>query len=165
MRGSSHLLSPFGISPNGLYDWHGNGEKGQTVFAGNDVGRTVEDGFAPMGSMPNHVKFAAKAGDCIIFDLATYHTAQPNTSKLERWNTIQGYHSASIAGSHGTPTGPIMSDARAHATCRSFHLTSVLSPGFLLTGSDCVRLTGDASEARNCREADADEAEDPEHAG
>ena len=77
-----------GVSPNGLYDWHANGEKGQTVFAGNDVqthtifrlfqrekcrilmacskdcelremaqvGRTVEDGFAPMSSMPNHVK-------------------------------------------------------------------------------------------------------------
>ena len=25
------------------------------------------------------LQFAAKAGDCIIFDLATYHTAQPNS--------------------------------------------------------------------------------------
>lgn len=54
-----------------LFDWHGSGQKDQTVFAGNDVGRTVADGYAPMGSMPNCVKFAAKAGDCCIFDLAT----------------------------------------------------------------------------------------------
>ena len=54
-----------------LFDWDGTGQKGQIVFAGNDVGRTVADGYAPMGSMPNSVKFAAKAGDCCIFDLAT----------------------------------------------------------------------------------------------
>ena len=67
----SHRLSPLGISANMLFDWDGSGQKGQTVFAGNDVGRTVADGYAPMGSMPNCVKFAAKAGDCCIFDLAT----------------------------------------------------------------------------------------------
>jgi hypothetical protein len=74
------MLSPLGISPNQLFDWAGTGEKGQTVFAGNSVGHTVADGFAPMGSFPNHVKFAARAGDCMIFDLATFHTAQPNVS-------------------------------------------------------------------------------------
>jgi hypothetical protein len=111
VRGS-HKLSPLGISANTLFDWNGSGESGQSVFAGNDVGRTVADGFAPMGSMPNSVKFAAKAGDCCIFDLATFHTAQPNTSTMERWNTIQGYHSASVLGlpGGGTPTGPIMGD-------------------------------------------------------
>lgn len=70
-RAGSHRLSPLGISANMLFDWEGSGRKGQTVFAGNDVGRTVGDGYAPMGSMPNSVKFAAKAGDCCIFDLAT----------------------------------------------------------------------------------------------
>ena len=106
----SHRISPIGVSPNSLFDWHGSGEKGQTVFEGNDVGRTVADGYAPMSSMPNSVLFAARAGDCIIFDLATWHTAQPNTSKLERWNTIQGYHSGAITAHGGTPTGPMMGD-------------------------------------------------------
>lgn len=71
VRLGSHRLSPLGISANMLFDWDGSGRKGQSVFAGNDVGRTVADGYAPMGSMPNCVKFAAKAGDCCIFDLAT----------------------------------------------------------------------------------------------
>ena len=107
---SSHRISPIGVSPNSLFDWHGSGKAGQTVFEGNDVGRTVADGYAPMSSMPNSVLFAARAGDCIIFDLATWHTAQPNTSKLERWNTIQGYHSGAITAHGGTPTGPMMGD-------------------------------------------------------
>merc|ERR1711964_594028 len=69
-------------------------------------------GYAPTSAMPNHVKFAANAGDCCVFDLATWHTAQPNTSKLERWNTIQGYHSGALdqntGPGSGTRTGPMM---------------------------------------------------------
>ena len=38
----------------------------------NLTGREVcGDGFAPLSLMPNHVKFAANAGDCCIFDLAS----------------------------------------------------------------------------------------------
>ena len=46
--------------------------------------------------------------------LATWHTAQPNTSQLDRENTIQGYCSASIVPSviegrrRGTQTGGMM---------------------------------------------------------
>lgn len=65
------------------------GYRGQSGFAGSAVGRTEGAGYAPTSMMPNHVKFAARAGDCCVFDLATWHTAQPNTSKLERCNTIQ----------------------------------------------------------------------------
>jgi hypothetical protein len=54
-----------------------------------EQGRTERAGYAPTSMMPNHVKFAARAGDCCVFDLATWHTAQPNRSQLERWNTIQ----------------------------------------------------------------------------
>ena len=46
----------------------------------------------------------------LALSLATWHTAQPNTSKLERWNTIQGYHSGAITAHGGTPTGPMMGD-------------------------------------------------------
>jgi hypothetical protein len=126
VRGS-HLLSPIGIRPNMLFDWDGSGSNSQTVFAGNDVGRTVANGYAPLASFPNHVKFAARAGDGLIFDLATFHTAQPNVSRLERWNTIQGYHSASILGQPrpvgGTPTGPIMSDNMLRRLARAGKLT------------------------------------------
>ncbi len=41
----------------------------------------------------------------------TGHTAQPNTSEHERWNTIQGYHSGALdqGPDGGTRTGAMMS--------------------------------------------------------
>eukprot|EP01051_Picozoa_sp_SAG22_P015108 SAG22_NODE_1929_length_3293_cov_3.309956_4_plen_87_part_00 len=57
--------------------------------------------------MPNAVHFAAKAGDCMVFDLATWHTAQPNTSAAERENLIMGYRAR---GPEGGRTGHMMTD-------------------------------------------------------
>lgn len=114
------------------------------------------------GSIPNHVKFAANAGDCCIFDretaaakycfrrspwqslrghlllpvfrssyvagcstVATWHTAQPNRSQLERWNTIQGYHSAALRGGKGgTPTGGMMGDGMLERLAAAGQLTA-----------------------------------------
>ena len=56
--------------------------------------RSEEEGFAPTGSIQNHIKFAAKAGDCCVFDIATWHTAQPNRSTRERENLIMMYSGA-----------------------------------------------------------------------
>ena len=52
----------------GVFDLQSAGFQG---FEGSGSGRTSELGFAPTGSIPNHVKFAARAGDCCIFDIAT----------------------------------------------------------------------------------------------
>ena len=60
----------------------------------------------------------------MIFDLATFHTAQPNVSSKERWNTIQGYHSAKIAGVGGTPTGGIMTDGMLQKLASAGRLTA-----------------------------------------
>ena len=73
VRGSHRLLDP--VTPSTLYDLKAAGFK--DGWAGSGLGRSEAEGFAPLGAMPNHLKFAAKAGDCCIFDLATYHTAQP----------------------------------------------------------------------------------------
>ena len=84
VRGS-HRLSPLGIAPNTLFDFdsagfsggnervsqHEEGYRRENGFAGSALGRTEEAGYAPTRMMPNHVKFAARAGDCCIFDLAT----------------------------------------------------------------------------------------------
>lgn len=83
VRGS-HRLSPLGIGPNSLFDFESAGFCGDEEvfrreegyrrslgFAGSAFGRTEEAGYAPTRMMPNHVKFAAQAGDCCIFDLAT----------------------------------------------------------------------------------------------
>ena len=51
-----------------MFDLQSAGFQG---FEGSGSGRTSELGFAPTGSIPNHVKFAARAGDCCIFDIAT----------------------------------------------------------------------------------------------
>ena len=75
-----------------VYDLSGIGFQG---FGGSSKDRTVAEGYAPCGSVSrngrlrlhpesfgnsrecvgpqiaNHVKFAAKAGDCCIFDLAS----------------------------------------------------------------------------------------------
>eukprot|EP01052_Picozoa_sp_SAG31_P013902 SAG31_NODE_848_length_11534_cov_8.897463_12_plen_229_part_00 len=83
VRGS-HRLSPLGVGPNGLFDFvaagfpgsedvekREDGYRAQSGFAGSAHGRTAAAGYAPTSLMPNHVKFAAKAGSCMVFDLAT----------------------------------------------------------------------------------------------
>jgi hypothetical protein len=70
VRGSHRI--PFGGvfgGPGGVFDLASAGFEG---FAGNDSGRTADLGFAPLSCVPNHVKFAAKAGDCCIFDIASW---------------------------------------------------------------------------------------------
>ena len=69
--------------------------KGQTDgFAGSGLGKTVGDGFAALSMIPNHVPFAAKAGDAIVVDISTWHTAMQNTSPQARECTITSYTSA-----------------------------------------------------------------------
>lgn len=103
VRGTHRL--PSAVGPGSLYDVAGAGFAGGG-FAGSGAGRTEADGMAPLSAMPNHVKFAAKAGDCMVFDLATWHTAQPNTSSRERENLIIGYRSGTAVGN----TGGLMTD-------------------------------------------------------
>ena len=72
VRGS-HLL-PW--SPAGVYDMVSAGYsvvpgKPTGAFAGSGLGKGEQGGFAPLRSIPNHVTFAAKAGDAIVFDIAT----------------------------------------------------------------------------------------------
>ena len=64
VRGSHRI--PWG--PGGVFDLKSAGFQG---FEGSGSSRTSDLGFAPTGSIPNHVKFAARAGDCCIFDIAT----------------------------------------------------------------------------------------------
>ena len=45
----------------------------------------------PQDAMEGHVKFAGKAGDAMMFDIRTHHTAMPNTSQLERQSIIIRY--------------------------------------------------------------------------
>ena len=65
----------------------------------------AEGGELPVTSMPNHFKFAAKAGDCIIFDIASWHSAMPNTSDLEREAVIMGFKNGSHVGRATARTG------------------------------------------------------------
>eukprot|EP01052_Picozoa_sp_SAG31_P002545 SAG31_NODE_90_length_26410_cov_175.663981_22_plen_129_part_00 len=98
VRGSHRLEQEVG--PSSLYDLAAAGFPAGG-FAGSGAGRTEADGCAPLGLMPNAVKFVAKAGDCMVFDLATWHTAQPNTSNKERENLIMGYHAKGVGGRTG----------------------------------------------------------------
>ena len=70
VRGSHRI--PFGgvfSGPKGIFDLASAGFEG---FAGGSSEHTAELGFAPLSSVPNHVKFAAKAGDCCIFDISSW---------------------------------------------------------------------------------------------
>ena len=69
-------------------------DTGYLGFGGSSKGRTIGEGYAPSGAIQNHVKFAAEAGSAILFDISTFHTAQPNTSELDRENVILMYTSA-----------------------------------------------------------------------
>ena len=79
---------------------------GTGSFAGSGLGKTTdEDGYAPLDSIPNHVTFApysrrldlrSRAGDCMIADISTWHTAMPNTSELDRSCTIISYTSSRV---------------------------------------------------------------------
>ena len=82
-----------------IYDLEGAGFQG---FGGSSKGRTVAEGYAPSSAIQNHVKFSAEAGSAIIFDIATFHTAQPNTSQLSRECVIMMYASAQAAQNHTT---------------------------------------------------------------
>jgi ectoine hydroxylase-related dioxygenase (phytanoyl-CoA dioxygenase family) len=55
--------------------------------------------------MPNHFKFAAKAGDCIVFDIASWHSAMPNHTDLEREAVIIGFKNGSHVGRATARTG------------------------------------------------------------
>eukprot|EP01048_Picozoa_sp_COSAG05_P003035 COSAG05_NODE_135_length_16947_cov_294.166548_4_plen_98_part_00 len=41
--------------------------------------------------MEGHIKFTGKAGDAMMFDIRTHHTAMPNTSELDRQSIIIRY--------------------------------------------------------------------------
>lgn len=55
-------------SAGSVYDLSSVGLKG---FGGSSRDRTVEEGYAFSDSIANNVKFAARAGDCCIFDIAS----------------------------------------------------------------------------------------------
>lgn len=61
------------------------------------------DAELPQESMPNHVKFTAKAGDALLFDHGTWHTAMPNTSGEERRAVIMSW---AASGGWGMPHMP-----------------------------------------------------------
>jgi len=65
----------------------------------------AEGGELPVTSMPNHFKFAAKAGDCIVFDIASWHSAMPNHTDLEREAVIIGFKNGSHVGRATARTG------------------------------------------------------------
>ena len=104
VRGSHRI--PWG--PGGVYDLRSAGFSGFTGSGRQADGRprSEEEGFAPTGSIQNHVKFAAKAGDCCVFDIATWHTAQPNRSARERENLILMF-SGSAGTSRTKPYGEL----------------------------------------------------------
>ena len=57
------------------------------------------DATLPQAAMPNHYKFAAKAGTALIFDLATWHTAMPCLpGQPDRRCAIIGWGGAGGAG-------------------------------------------------------------------
>ena len=69
------------------------GEVYAPSFGGGGGGADADDGGAGRTDlMPNYHSFVAPAGSACIFDLATWHTAQANTSGRERENFILGYH-------------------------------------------------------------------------
>ena len=78
VRGS-HRISQLGVTPAGLFDFASGGfrahrehadqkEAAQAPFTGRGAGNTESNGFAPLDAIPNHVKFVARAGDCIVFE-------------------------------------------------------------------------------------------------
>ena len=73
-------------------------------FGGGESGGDGDADLLDSAAMPNCVKFVAPAGSACIFDLATWHTAQPNTSAHERENLILGYHSRRTR----SPTGHLI---------------------------------------------------------
>ena len=73
----------------------------QYGFGANEA----EGGELPVTAMPNHFKFAAKAGDCIVFDIASWHSAMPNHTGLDREAVILGYKNGSHVGRATARTG------------------------------------------------------------
>ena len=98
VRGSHRMSAEWG-SVGRIYDLEDTGFQG---FGGSSKGRTVAEGYAPSGAIQNHVKFSAEAGSAIIFDIATFHTAQPNTSQRARECVIMMYASAQAAQNRTT---------------------------------------------------------------
>ena len=60
------------------------------------------DAELPQASMPNHVRFTAKAGDALLFDHGCWHTAMPNTSGTERRVVIMGWVASATRWEHGS---------------------------------------------------------------
>lgn len=65
----------------------------------------AEGGELDVDLMPNAFKFEASAGDCIVFDIASWHSAMPNRTHLEREAVILGYKNASHVGKAEARTG------------------------------------------------------------
>ena len=63
------------------------------VFEG---GNHAKAGTTPrtQDSMEGHVKFTGNAGDAMLFDIRTWHTAMPNTSDQERRSIIMRFSPA-----------------------------------------------------------------------
>ena len=52
------------------------------------------DAALPQEAMPNHYKFAARAGTALLFDTACWHTAMPNLpGSADRRAVIMGWQS------------------------------------------------------------------------
>ena len=57
----------------------------------------------PQSAMPNAFKFAVNKGDVCLFDTTIWHTASPNTSGVDRENTIIHYQANSSPSAPGVP--------------------------------------------------------------
>lgn len=92
VRGS-HLMPTEWGSAGAVYDLSSIGLKG---FGGSSKGRTVDDGYALSDSIANNVKFAARAGDCCIFDIASasQNVPLPTHTTVIPFSTLCGLLSA-----------------------------------------------------------------------
>ena len=90
VRGS-HLMPTEWGSAGAVYNLSSIGLKG---FGGSSKGRTVDDGYALSDSIANNVKFAARAGDCCIFDIASASqnmpTAHAHHESLVSFSPLRG---------------------------------------------------------------------------
>ena len=93
--------APTSVVPGSSRILQSPGETYSNDFGG---GGAQLEGSLGVNAMPNHFKFVAPAGCACIFDLATWHCAQPNTSARERENVILGYHSKRTR----SPTGHLI---------------------------------------------------------
>eukprot|EP01048_Picozoa_sp_COSAG05_P009090 COSAG05_NODE_724_length_7726_cov_2.123771_3_plen_599_part_00 len=84
------------------------------------------DAELPQSTMPNHVRFTSRAGDALLFDHGTWHTAMPNTSRKERRVVIIGWSSSAVRWATPRGTGALLSEQHEKKLVASGRMTPLL---------------------------------------